>query len=265
LISITFAGFNYKHPKSWVIDRPYGAGAYDIVLFKTKTVIETDDNIIIAKPNTIILFDPSYKQKYYSDEDYLINHFVHFKLDDETKETLLGDFPFNKPFAIEQVDCISNLLWLIAYEYNNSYSSRSSNMVHLLTVLIKKIKEELTQSKSRTNYGDLGPIISIKTVIMESPQKNWTIKELARRCKMSESHFQAMYKKIYDTSCVSDLINARLTMAKELLRNSTSSVQEIAMCCGYKNIEHFSRQFKQKYEMSPLKYRSLKRNKMTEQ
>jgi len=261
LISIPFAGVDYKHPKTFVINRPFGAGAYDLVLFKTKTVLETDGDKTIIKPNTVIIFDPEYKQKYYSCEDYLINDFVHFKIDDETKDTLLGDFPFNKPFAIEQVDCITNLLWLIAYEYNNSYSGRSTNMAHILTVLIRKIKEELKQSKSRTNYGDLGPIISIKAVIMENPQKNWTIKELAKRCNMSESYFQAMYKKMYNTNCISDLINARLTVAKDLVKNSTSTMQEIAECCGYKNAEHFSRQFKQKYGMSPLKYRNLKQPK----
>ena len=98
---------------------------------------------------------------------------------------------------------------------------------------------------------------------MSNPQKNWTIKELAEMCNMSESYFQTMYKRIYNSNCISDVINARLAMAKDLVRNTSSSMQEIAICCGYKNVEHFSRQFKQKYGMSPLKYRSIKINKLT--
>ena len=265
LINITYAGVDYKHPKSFIINRPFGAGAYDLVLFKTKTIIEMDGDKIVTKPNTIVIFDPEFKQRYYSYEEYLINDFVHFKLDDETKEVLLSNFPFNTPFAIEQVDYISNLLWLIAYEYNNSYSSRDNNMAQFLNILIKKVEEEFTLSGPRTNYGDLGIITSIKNTIMCNPQKNWTIKELAQMCNMSESYFQIMYKKIYNTNCISDVINARLTMAKDLVRNSTSPMQEIAVCCGYKNVEHFSRQFKSKFGMSPMKYRSLKRNKLTGQ
>jgi len=264
MINITYAGVDYRHPKSFVINRPFGAGAYDLVLFKTKTIIEMGGDKIVTKPNSIVIFDPECKQKYYSYEEYLINDFVHFKLDDETKEVLLGNLPFNKPFPIEQVDYISNLLWLIAYEYNNSYSRRENNMAQLLNILIRKVEEELTLSKPRTNYGDLGIITSIKSTIMSNPQNNWTIAELAKMCNMSESHFQIMYKKIYNTNCISDVINARLTMAKELVRNSTSSIQEIAVFCGYKNVEHFSRQFKQKYGISPLKYRTLKRNKQME-
>lgn len=263
MINIIYAGVNYKHPKTFVINRPFGAGAYDLVLFKTKTVIEMDGDKIVTKPNSVVLFEPQFRQKYYSFEDYLVNDFVHFKMDDETKDILLGSFPFNKPFPIEQVDYISNLLWLIAYEYNNSYSSRDNNMAQLLNILIKKIEEEVTLSFPRTNYGDLGIITSIKNVIMSNPQNNWTIKELADMCNMSESYFQVMYKKIHNTNCIADVINARLTMAKELVRNSTSSIQEIAVCCGYKNVEHFSRQFKQKFGMSPMKYRSLKRNQVT--
>ena len=45
-------------------------------------------------------------------------------------------------------------------------------------------------------------------------------------------------------------------MAQEMIVNSTLSIQEIASNCGYKNIEHFSRQFKKKYKITPLKYRN---------
>lgn len=263
MINITYAGVDYRHPKSFIINRPFGAGAYDLVLFKTKTIIELEGDKIITKPNSIVIFDPQCRQRYYSYEEYLINDFVHFKLDDETKEVLLDNFPFNVPFPIEQVEYISNLLWLIAYEYNNAYSRRESNMAQLLTILIKKVEEELALSKPRSNYGDLGIITSIKNTIMSNPQKNWTIKELAEMCNMSESYFQTMYKRIYNSNCISDVINARLAMAKDLVRNTSSSMQEIAICCGYKNVEHFSRQFKQKYGMSPLKYRSIKINKLT--
>lgn len=261
MINITYAGVNYKHPKTFVINRPFGAGAYDLVLFKTKTVIEQDSDKIVTKPNSIVIFDPRCRQKYYPYEDYLINDFVHFKMDDETKDILLGSFPFNKPFPIEQVDYISNLLWLIAYEYNNSPSSRDNNMSQLLSILIKKVEEEIALSGPRTNYGDLGIITSIKSIIMSNPQNNWTIKELADMSNMSESYFQIMYKKIFNSNCISDVINARLTMAKDLVRNTSSSMQEIAVCCGYKNVEHFSRQFKNKFGMSPLKYRTAKMNK----
>lgn len=254
----------YKHPKSFIINRPFGAGAYDLVLFKTKTVIEINGDKIVTKPNSIVLFEPGCTQRYYTYEDYLLNDFVHFKLDAESKEVLLGDFPFNIPFAIEQVDYISNLLWLIAYEYNNSYSRRENNMAQLLTILIKKVEEELSLSKQHSNYGDLGAITSVKSTIMSNPQKNWTIAELAGMCNMSESYFQIMYKKIFNSNCISDVINARLTMAKDLVRNTSSSMQEIAICCGYNNVEHFSRQFKAKFGMSPLKYRTIKMNKTSE-
>ena len=56
-------------------------------------------------------------------------------------------------------------------------------------------------------------------------------------------------------SCVEDVINARIAKAKILLSGSNLKVGEIAVKCGYSDVEHFTRQFKAKTEISPLKFR----------
>ena len=46
--------------------------------------------------------------------------------------------------------------------------------------------------------------------------------------------------------------------ARSLLRNGTMTVENIAYESGYQNVEHFNRQFRKLYDMTPLEYRNSK-------
>ena len=81
---------------------------YDLILFRTKTVIEVDRELTTTPANSVILFDRTRRQHYHTDEEYLINDFVHFNLNSKSDDVLLKNLIFNKPFPIEQVDAIKN-------------------------------------------------------------------------------------------------------------------------------------------------------------
>jgi AraC-like DNA-binding protein len=50
--------------------------------------------------------------------------------------------------------------------------------------------------------------------------------------------------------------NMRLKKAAALLTSSTRRITEIAFEVGYSNSNHFGRQFKQRYGMTPREYRT---------
>ncbi|MFR5970224.1 MAG: helix-turn-helix domain-containing protein [Clostridium sp.] len=79
------------------------------------------------------------------------------------------------------------------------------------------------------------------------------------------THFNKASAKIvskkFGTSCMEDVIEHRLLLAKEKLATTTLPIYKIAEQCGYSNVEHFSRQFKGKFTTSPKAYReSVKKN-----
>ena len=55
------------------------------------------------------------------------------------------------------------------------------------------------------------------------------------------------------------LIRLRLSKAADLMKNSRSSIGDIAAMCGYANQLHFSRAFKKRYGLSPREWRSQNR------
>lgn len=51
-------------------------------------------------------------------------------------------------------------------------------------------------------------------------------------------------------------INARIEFAKSLLTTTDMTIQDIAKKSGYRNYEHFERQFREKCGLTPQKYRN---------
>ena len=54
---------------------------------------------------------------------------------------------------------------------------------------------------------------------------------------------------------MNDVIRARVSAAKKMLRHSDMKISTISEKCGYKNVEHFTRQFKKLTGMAPSKFR----------
>lgn len=108
-------------------------------------------------------------------------------------------------------------------------------------------------SSTAGNYMD--KLRRLRREILSSPQKDWTIPEIANSIGISVSHFQKMYKIEFGTSCNTDIINARIEKAKWLICHTELRVQEIAAQCGYSDSGHFMRQFRKKVGMSALQYK----------
>ena len=50
----------------------------------------------------------------------------------------------------------------------------------------------------------------------------------------------------------------RLEQAAKILKNGSIAVENVASSVGYQNVEHFNRQFKKAYGLTPLQYRNQK-------
>ena len=101
--------------------------------------------------------------------------------------------------------------------------------------------------------------ISMKNFI-QSNYKNVTLTDMAKEFHLSEPYI-SKYIKDKSGKTFGEIVTAtKMKKAKTLLRNSTQTVESVAEAAGYPNVEHFSRQFKKLYGMTPLEYRA-KNNK----
>ncbi len=95
----------------------------------------------------------------------------------------------------------------------------------------------------------------LRKEIYDQPQLDWTVEKMSNQVHMSGSYLQNLYKRFFQESCMNDVIRARIERAKELLRHTDMTVQMVSESCGYKNVEHFTRQLKRMEGLTPLHYR----------
>ena len=96
---------------------------------------------------------------------------------------------------------------------------------------------------------------SIAKHIQENYMGELTLDKLARLACMSRFNFCRAFKERFSQSFISYVNGIRLKNAGELLKDSRTSITEIAFSVGYRNSGHFNRVFKAVYKMSPREYR----------
>ncbi len=77
----------------------------------------------------------------------------------------------------------------------------------------------------------------------------------AKLCKISYNYFKRLFCLKYNTTPHAYVTELRLERALELLSTNLYSITDIANMCGYTDIFYFSRVFKNRYGVSPGKYR----------
>lgn len=83
-----------------------------------------------------------------------------------------------------------------------------------------------------------------------------SIESIAEKFCVSLSHFSRSFKAYSGYSPVAYLKNTRLYHAQQLLMYSDYTVYEISEKIGFKDTNNFIRQFKNKFQLSPLKFRT---------
>ncbi len=84
-----------------------------------------------------------------------------------------------------------------------------------------------------------------------------SIEQLAGMAHLSKSYFMYRFKKMVGVSAMEYIIQLRIKLACEMLRNSPAPSLEIAFACGFQNLSNFNRQFKKYVGYTPKQYRGM--------
>ncbi|MFM0197948.1 AraC family transcriptional regulator [Paraburkholderia strydomiana] len=97
------------------------------------------------------------------------------------------------------------------------------------------------------------------SAMFDSPQKPWTLEQLAAACSMSRATFVRQFRETIGRSATDVLTDIRMTIAGKELLQSRKSTAEIAETVGYQSEAAFQRIFKRLVGMSPARWRSVGR------
>lgn len=91
-----------------------------------------------------------------------------------------------------------------------------------------------------------------------------TPEDLAEGLCMSYSRFRKIFKEYTGFAPAQYIQEVRISMAKEMLTNTSKSIKEIALELGYENKDYFFTVFKKVAGMTPANYRSYTQGKSME-
>ncbi len=256
MVDINFVWLNSVHEPDFV----YFDNSHDwwlLVQTKSYAKVHAEDGDVIVPPDTVLLYPPHMSASYEAYDGPYANYYVRFYTDEDFIEKL--NIPFGRPIALRSPESMDNLFQVLVKEYFSDFAYGQQSMGMIMRLMVMKIAESIEDSSMTEQQRAL---INLRYDIQTRPDYQWTVNEMAQRVHVSTGYLQSIYKKQFGVSCMQDVLNRRVDLAKEYLQSSAYSSQKIAQLCGYQSIEHFCRQFKIITGMSPLQYRKINQLKM---
>lgn len=256
-MKINNIGYNHNHDADFQIHRPDGSGDYLLLILKTPAIFTFDQTDQTTDANAFILYQKGTPQFYRALGSFFANDWLHF---DMTSEDLLSfkdyGIPFDTVLPIDNINDLSMFIKNISYEHYSSNPYREESINLYLKLLFIKLSEKLRTHPDETISTYYERMSLIRAQIYNMPYFDWNIPGMAHQLAISKSYFQHMYKQIFGTGAMDDVIQSRIHHAKYLLSTTLLPVKEISTMCGYRNETHFMRQFKACEGKTPSQYRS---------
>ena len=99
-----------------------------------------------------------------------------------------------------------------------------------------------------------------REIIRANIKRGVALKEVARECGISVGHFSHAFRRTLGVVPYKWLIEQRIVLSKEKLRDDGLSISDVAMECGFSDQSHLTRVFRHTVGVSPGAWRwALKR------
>ena len=96
----------------------------------------------------------------------------------------------------------------------------------------------------------------LRSYLSEHYTEKISLDELSSRFYLSKFYLTKLFKEQYGVTISDYILDLRIHHAKELLRFSNTSLEEIASECGFYDLPYFSRKFKKAEGITPSAYRN---------
>ena len=160
----------------------------------------------------------------------------------------------SKPELISIHDPVrfAQILHLLNLEYSRDRNSPAA--INLLERLLFILQEEKSfQSKALQYYEKT--LVSCEEQIIAHPEVEYDFRILAKKAGVSYAHFRRLFQQHTGVAPKAFLLQNRFNMAVRYLLESDKRISEISELCGWDDVYFFSKQFKKKFGVSPLRFR----------
>lgn len=250
-----------------------------LVLKGTLPITQEDRTYLLKENEFILLFGDTNHYGHEPCPDHLSYYWVHFALNDpdyrictaedipreytnHNRTTSSEYFPQMNYFFIPEHGALSAESRSPTV-FSNLISTAISERHHrtwrchyaLSSLLLEVTYDIITTKPSYIQNTQLDDVIAY---IHSNYEKELTVSHIAEHFNYSPTYLTKIMKNYTGYSLIVYINRTRIEAAKNLLRNSDATIQNIALMCGFENEKYFFRVFKNNEGISPLKYRKKK-------
>ncbi|TDQ37468.1 AraC family transcriptional regulator [Aureibacillus halotolerans] len=106
-------------------------------------------------------------------------------------------------------------------------------------------------------------ILVSETLHEQTSKRKGIVTRVAEELSFSESYIQKVFRQVYHLSPRQYVSMRKLNHCKTSLQHSQMSIEELSLVMGYRDVAHFSRQFKRWSGLSPSQYREIQKSQTT--
>lgn len=133
---------------------------------------------------------------------------------------------------------------------------RDMRINELLNQLLTLLMEASWHEEIQRNTPKKMELAQIKTYLDEHYREKITLDSISERFYIDKYYMTHLFKEQYGITVNGYLQQVRITQAKQLLRFSDMSIEEIGLECGIGELSYFSRMFKKMEGVSPSSFRN---------
>ena len=163
----------------------------------------------------------------------------------------------SKRINVKKYELLSDFNNLL--EIKNNTAEMLNSYLLPIKELILKIASEKQKEGAFLILDAKNPSLQYVTMALDFINNNFkksiTAFDVAKHCNLSLSYLQHLFSQHHIRGVFGEILFKRIETACYMLKNTSCSVKEIALNCGFNNVDYFSVAFKKQCGIPPLKYR----------
>lgn len=251
-MGVTFKSVGHVFAKEGrTIDRPHGREDWLLLYIVDGCELFFLDREIKAEAGSFLIFAPGETQKHCCFSKTAEFYYVHFTADDNWK---ISDIQTSTVYHGKPSQTICRLFEDILEETLQKMPLFEKVCLHMFFQIVALLERSVVRTEHPTG-AHLDAVAFAVQQMNRNFQSNTTLEQYAAMCHMSKFHFLRVFESVTGHSPLAYRNRIRLEHAKEMLEDSSLSIQEIAAKVGFSSTAHFSDSFKKKWGCSPSQYR----------
>lgn len=161
-------------------------------------------------------------------------------------------------FLFSKDDEITRLLLEIYHAKTGASPSYELDVIHLFqTLWIQFYRRRMPCHSVAEEDTDADVLVQRQMVsfIYQNYSVSISLEDIAASGKVCRSKCCQIFKKYMGQSPMDFVNSYRLECSQQLLENTTLSITDICLACGFNNQSYFTKQFRTKYQCTPKSYR----------